>query len=156
MKLFLNPETAEKIKAHAAQAYPEECCGLLIGAVPEDFGEPGARLHADQSRPLANAWEGGAAGKRTRYSLDPLQFAKIERDLAATGRGVIGIYHSHPDVAAWPSPFDLDHAWPSYAYLIVSVRGATIADERVWLRSEDGRAFTEGIVEVTPAQALLK
>ena len=34
---------------------------------------------------------------------------------------LLGFYHSHPDHPAKPSQYDLDHAWPSFSYVIVSV-----------------------------------
>lgn len=146
MRLLLPGLVAAAVDAHAREAYPEECCGLLIGRVPEDFGAPGCALVVAEARPLANGWEGAARARR--YAIDPAELARVERDLAGTGRGVVGVYHSHPDVAAWPSPFDLDHAWPSVAYLIVSVRERRVVDARVWRRSEDGRAFEEGAIEL--------
>lgn len=154
MKLVVAVEAAEEMRAHARKAYPEECCGLMVGPVPGDFGAEGATVRVESVRRLANAWEGG--GRRTRYRFDPLEFSKIERKLAETGRGVLGIYHSHPDVAAWPSPFDLDRAWPSYAYLILSVRDGKPAEERVWRRSEDGRSFYEGVLETARAAVFVK
>ena len=40
---------------------------------------------------------------------------------AELGGELLGFYHSHPDHPARPSQFDLDHAWPTFAYVIVSV-----------------------------------
>ncbi|TPW20013.1 MAG: hypothetical protein FD126_2109, partial [Elusimicrobia bacterium] len=42
---------------------------------------------------------------------------------------------------------DLDNAWPSYAYLIVSVRDRAVSDARVWTLSADRRSFLEGTVQ---------
>lgn len=127
------------IDAYAASAYPEECCGALIGRVPEDFDRPGRLVEATDARALGNAWE--SAGRGTRYQIDPLPLARLERELAGTGRGIVGWYHTHPDVPARPSPFDLLQAWPCYSYLILSVADKRTVDARSWVRSEDGKDF---------------
>ncbi len=145
MDVALPPELAREIEKQAAAAYPEECCGLLVGPLPEDFGEEKARLRVTELRPLKNAWESQA--RTHRYTADPSEFAAVERSLAGTELAVLGVYHSHPDVPAWPSPFDLLRAWPNYAYVIASVRGGRAADLRVWRLSADGRSFREGLIE---------
>ncbi|MBI3299393.1 MAG: M67 family metallopeptidase [Elusimicrobia bacterium] len=142
--LELRPAELEAIRAHAERAHPEECCGLLAGRLPADFGSPAARLSATESVPLENK----AASYRTnRFTFDPLAQAKAERALEARGLAVLGVYHSHPDAPAWPSPYDLENAWPSYAYLIVS-SGRGAGDARVWTLAADRRSFLEGTVQL--------
>ncbi len=145
MSLRLAANLREQILKAAEKAYPEEACGLLLGAVPGNFEAPGRELRIDEARPLANGWEAGA--KTNRYALDAKALAHIERSLSGTGRAVVGVYHSHPDAPAWPSPFDLERAWPCYSYLIVGVRGGRAAEARSWMRSEDGRNFNEEPVQ---------
>ena len=145
MNLVLSDFVFDRITEHARSAYPEECCGLLVGEVPPEFCEKSGVLRISESRPMGNTWQ--SSQKARRYQLDPLTFARMESEFHGTSRGVIGIYHSHPDVAAWPSPFDLEQAWPCYAYLIVSVKQGTIADARVWGLSEDRRSFWEGVLD---------
>jgi len=41
------------------------------------------------------------------------------------------------------SPFDLERAWPCYSYWIVCVREGRTAGSRSWMRSEDGKSFSE-------------
>lgn len=149
MILRLRPGDLAAVRGHAARAFPEECCGLLAGPLPEGFGAPGAVLAPTETLPLENAWE--AAGRNNRFRLDGLALARAERAFEARGLAVLGVYHSHPQAPAWPSPFDLDNAWPSYAYLIVSVRDASPADARVWTLSADRRSFLEGTVDVSEA-----
>ena len=143
MILKLTPADLDVLRSRAARAYPEECCGLLAGPLPDGFGRPEAVVDVTETVPLDNAWEGP---RTNRFRFDGLALAKIERGLEARGLSVLGIYHSHPDAPAWPSPFDLDNAWPSYAYLIVSARKGTTGEARVWTLSEDRRSFLEGTV----------
>jgi proteasome lid subunit RPN8/RPN11 len=134
-------------RAAAEAAFPEECCGLLIGPLPEQFAVQGRRVVVDEARPLPNGWEAAAQTKTTRYQIDPKTLAKVELELSGTGRGIVGFYHSHPSVPAWPSPFDLERAWPCYSYWIVCVREGTARESRSWMRSEDGDSFTEEPIE---------
>lgn len=142
MSLRVPRAVAAAARAHAEKTFPEECCGALIGQVPADFAKPGRAVVVQEARPLPNGWESGQARER-RYQLDPKVLAKLELELSGTGRGVVGFYHSHPSVPAWPSPFDLERAWPCYSYWIVCVREGKAQESRSWVRTEDGRSFIE-------------
>ena len=60
------------------------------------------------------------------------------------GGELLGFYHSHPDHPARPSQFDLDHAWPTFAYVIVAVAAGRAGDMTVWFLKEDRSSFDEG------------
>jgi len=68
---------------------------------------------------------------------------------------VVGFYHSHPDHPARPSAFDLEHAWPFYSYVIVSVEDGAVADMRSWRLRDDRSEFEpepwESVGEDAPA-----
>ena len=53
----------------------------------------------------------------------PVVLDHARRHLPQAGGELLGFYHSHPDHPARPSQYDLDHAWPFFSYVIVSVRG---------------------------------
>lgn len=142
MTVFIIKGAFQEIERHVLSAYPEEGCGVLIGEVPANFGKPECEVRISEVRLLQNTWERSA--KTHRYLADDKALAQIEREYAGKSEGIVGIYHSHPDIAAWPSPFDLERAWPCYAYLILSVRRGKIDDARVWGLSEDSRGFLEG------------
>ena len=106
--LRLSAALAEAIRAHGRETYPHECCGFLLGA-------PG------EAREIARASNAREDSPQNRYLIPPIEFVRVQRDADARGLDVIGFYHSHPDHPARPSAFDREHAWPGYAYLIVSV-----------------------------------
>ena len=54
---------------------------------------------------------------------------------------ILGFYHSHPDAPARPSQYDLDHAWPVYSYVIVSVPGGEPAKMTSWVLRDDRAGF---------------
>jgi desampylase len=114
------------IIAHARDAAPAECCGLLVGA-----GEFIAE--AVRTRNLA--------ADRGRFLIDPEDHINARRDARHRGLEVLGFYHSHPRSPATPSPTDLAEAsYPGHLYLIVSVL-AEPADVRLY--QFDGGAFRE-------------
>ena len=54
---------------------------------------------------------------------------------------VVGFYHSHPESPAVPSQYDLEHAWPTYSYIIVSVINQKAGDLFSWEQRPDRSKF---------------
>lgn len=127
----------EEIRRHLVAAYPDEGCGLLLGT-EDGGGHVLVRNHVPV--PNRRRSDGGA---RTRYVIAPEDYLAAERRAAAEGCDVLGVYHSHPDVAARPSEYDAEHAWPWYRYLIVSVGEGRVREERVYQLREDRTGFDE-------------
>jgi proteasome lid subunit RPN8/RPN11 len=128
--LTFDPGVADAIRNHGRETYPNECCGALIGkdgVVTEAF-------------PLPNTTE---EGPRRRFLIRPQDYRDAERRAAASGAELVGFYHSHPDHPARPSAYDLDHAWPFFAYVIVSVREGEPKEMYSWRLREDRSAFDE-------------
>jgi proteasome lid subunit RPN8/RPN11 len=67
-----------------------------------------------------------------------------ERRAGELGGELLGFYHSHPDHPARPSQYDLDHAWPNFAYVIVAVAAGRAGDMTVWWLKDDRTSFEEG------------
>ena len=125
-----------EIAAHAERDYPYECCGLLLGS----FGADGTKLVAE-TYPISNAREEEA--KRNRFLIRPEELMRGEKYAARKELEVLGFYHSHPDHPAVPSQYDLEHAWPVYSYMVVSVRAAQAEDLRSWEMEFDRSRFNE-------------
>jgi proteasome lid subunit RPN8/RPN11 len=119
------------IRRHGEETYPHECCGALIGA-------GGLVTHAE---PLPNTTE---EGPRRRFLVRPADYRLAEQRASERGGELLGFYHSHPDHPARPSQFDLDHAWPTFAYVIVAVASGRAGDMTVWFLKEDRSSFDEG------------
>ncbi len=127
------------IDAHLERSYPSEGCGFLLGttnpcAVRDHLTVPNRREK-----------DGAAA---TRYLITPNDFRDAERRAAELGLELIGTYHSHPDVAAVPSDYDREYAWPTYRYLIVRVAAGIASGHRVWELTDDRSRFREHAVVV--------
>ncbi len=95
----------------ARLAYPEECCGLLLGQkTPEEW-----MIH--WMLPLPN---NAPPDERTRqYEFEPLLFRDIELLSSKYSFTLLGIYHSHPQGTAIPSEKDIRMAWDDYLYCII-------------------------------------
>jgi proteasome lid subunit RPN8/RPN11 len=133
-------EQRDQMSAHGEQTYPYECCGFLIGR------REGVRKHVEEVRPAGNAREDSP---QNRYLIQPEEMLHAERDARRAGREILGFYHSHPDVPARPSQYDLEHAWPVYSFLIMSVQQGQTRDMHSWILLDDRSRFEEETIEVT-------
>lgn len=130
----LSPSAYAAIARHAASAYPYECCGALIGT------RVGELADVIDVRQLVNVTD---EGPRRRFLVSADDYRACEAYAARVGADLLGFYHSHPDHPAEPSQYDLDHAWPNFSYVIVSVRAGTPGDLRSWRLRPDRSAFVE-------------
>lgn len=141
MTLTLGENELDQIRRHGESDYPHECCGLLIGSFAPDGGKVALEIF-----PISNARE--EAAKRNRFLIAPQDLMRGEKHARQSRRDVVGFYHSHPDHPAVPSAFDLDHAWPVYSYVIVSVRDGVASDLFSYeLRSDRSRFDSEDLVK---------
>jgi len=123
-----------QLEAHAAETYPHECCGALYG---EATGTGFAVVEAVRFPNTTSE------GPRRRFLIQPSDYRVAEAHARDTKRPLIGFYHSHPDHPARPSQYDLDHAWPFFSYIIVSVRAGAPEDMTSWRLREDRSAFDQ-------------
>lgn len=113
----------DEMKAHSRETYPDECCGFLIGDLPPAEFESTRAIST-----LARAQNEFDGERRRRFLIRPEELREMERQTEREGRAVLGFYHSHPDHPARPSRFDQEHAWPWYAYIVLSVTATEVAD----------------------------
>lgn len=126
----LSVEVVNAIHAHGRETYPNECCGALIG-------RDGL---VQETLALPNTTE---EGPRRRFLVRPSDYRAAEAHASARDADLLGFYHSHPDHPAQPSQYDLDHAWPSFSYVIVSIRYGEHREMRSWRLRDDRSAFDE-------------
>ena len=116
----------EEILRHAKEAYPNECCGVLVGANTD-------RAH-------------------DRYIIDPKEFNLIDKMARSCSMDVMGFYHSHPDHPDKPSETDREWGQTGYSYIIVSVKGGKDTSARSWMIEEDTSPFTEEKIKILENQ----
>ena len=130
-RLAITSAVDTAIRLHGQETYPHECCGALVGS-------DGA-VTAVVALPNTTA-----EGPRRRFLVRPSDYQLAEQRAGELGGELLGFYHSHPDHPARPSQFDLDHAWPTFAYIIVAVAAGVSAAMTVWYLQEDRSRFEEG------------
>lgn len=135
------PAPLEKALLRAAEAaYPEECCGALLGRVAGDERRVSELLPLDNAR---------ATQRRRRFLITPDDYRHAERKADACGLKLIGFYHSHPDHPSRPSEYDRRHALPWHSYVIVALDGGSAHEWRSWVLSPDRSRFD---AEATPQE----
>jgi proteasome lid subunit RPN8/RPN11 len=130
-RLTISVAIDRAIRRHGEETYPHECCGALVGKGTIVTGVVA----------LPNTTE---EGPRRRFLVRPSDYRLAERQATELGGALLGFYHSHPDHPARPSQYDLDHAWPTFAYVIVAVAAGAAGDMTVWFLKDDRSIFEEG------------
>ena len=133
--IIASKQQLDEIRRHGVRDYPYECCGLLLGRYTAE-GKV-----VTETYPISNAREESA--KRNRFLITPEELMRGERYAATRDLEVVGFYHSHPDSPAVPSNYDLEHAWPTYSYIIVSTRADQATDLFSWEQQEDRSRFNQ-------------
>jgi proteasome lid subunit RPN8/RPN11 len=114
---------------HAREAYPRECCGILLG-VEKDGGE---RV-VTSAFPSRNAYEGDQSD---RFQIDPRDQVRASLKCRSENIDILGFFHSHPDCDAYFSATDLKNSWPWYSNIVISIRKGEIANAAAFRANED-------------------
>ena len=125
----------EAIRRHGRESYRDEACGVLFGS--QTGSEHGVK-EVQHVQPLANSRDGE---RHRRFLITPKDYQRAEAEATARGLTLLGFYHSHPDHPAFPSGYDLDHGFPFFSYVIVSVQKGEPTEVRSFVMKEDRSAF---------------
>jgi proteasome lid subunit RPN8/RPN11 len=87
---------------------PDEACGALLGNVEHDS------MVIRSYKPITNI----AGSKHNQFEFDRGQLLKLLYPVQESQW--IGIFHSHPSSAAYPSATDLQKSWHLPIYMILS------------------------------------
>ena len=143
--LVLSDPLRRRIESEGTAAYPNECCGILIGRDVVAAAGGTKRRVVDRLEPGTNVFE--ADEQYHRFSIDPRQQMRAERAAEAEGKVVLGFYHSHPDHPARPSETDRQYGWPYYSYVIVSIANGEAVDMTSWVLDEQTESFSRQDIE---------
>ena len=94
--------------AHAKKEVPNEACGIVAGL---------------DGRPVKFFPATNVDRSPTRFTVDPKDVLRIQREIDAHGWELMCIFHSHTHTQAFPSSTDVNFAagWPDQYYLIASL-----------------------------------
>ena len=135
------------IMAETSLRYPEEACGLLLE------GRGGA-LRFTAIPNIAGTALGSQTSTRSGrdgYVMEPKALMAALTAAEGEGWGLRAIVHSHPDVGAYFSREDKEMAlaggdeplWPGVDYLVISCRGGSCDDARLYRWDPAARDFNE-------------
>lgn len=126
LRVKIDRKAIDDMIAHAREAAPNECCGLLVG-------RRGAIDRVVRARNLHDS--------PTRYSIDPADHFGAIHAARSQGQAVIGAYHSHPASSAAPSESDISEATggSEFLYVIVSLVEGAGAENLCVYRVRHGR-----------------
>lgn len=151
--LAIRRDVLDAIYAHAAEAYPSECCGFVAGPASDvalldeairEVNEADKYHRLDPERfPRTST---------TYFKIHELRAAKAFDRGAAAGRPIKVIYHSHCDAGSYFSPEDAatfasggQLMWPC-AFIVVSVMNGTPVGHQLWVHAPGTDGFVEGII----------
>jgi proteasome lid subunit RPN8/RPN11 len=112
----MTPNEYAAIRRHGEEAYPHECCGILLGSFADDGRRVVTRsVRCDNAR---------TDSRHNRYLIDPRELVRVQREGRERSEDIVGFYHSHPDHPAHWSATDLAEAhWIGCSYVITRVAG---------------------------------
>jgi|YNPBryulayer2012_1023412.scaffolds.fasta_scaffold01113_6 proteasome lid subunit RPN8/RPN11 len=138
--MLISLSNLNRIKAHAKETFPEECCGLLIGNVEEENAI--RRNIVRYIAPCVNRWR----GDRTQgFEIAAYQRYDIEMAAKEYGMSIVGTYHSHTLFGAFPSAADCDEIPIYQTMLIVAVSNGVVEEVRAFCKDINREVVEEHI-----------
>ncbi|MGB8028581.1 MAG: M67 family metallopeptidase [Terracidiphilus sp.] len=137
-----------ELRAHAEEAFPNECCGALLGRITAEGWQIDSLMRATNSR---------AESLRDRYEIAPAELVKIAREARSRGLEIAGFYHSHPGHPARWSAADLEEAhWLGCVYVITEVIQGKAKDTNALMlagTAEENKHFVPQRIEIDSTSA---
>ena len=121
----------------AVHTFPDECCGFIFGLQGNLKDDVKIALEVNNAEAL---------DKNRYFKISSYDYLKAEHYAEQNNLALLGIYHSHPNHPALPSPDDTQFALPNISYLIISVYGQIVSEIKCW-RLDENKMFTEQVVE---------
>ena len=142
-----------ELYAHALEADPEECCGLITGSKALRFATAHkcrndmTRLH--DSDPVAYPRDG-----RQAFHMNEMDYMRVDEQAQDRGEWVTGVYHSHVDVSAGVYFSEMDQSFaaqplfpfPDASHVVLSVCDRVVTTG-VFNRDPNTGLFAGRIVE---------
>lgn len=106
----ISQELLDEIVAHAREAAPNECCGMVAA-------EDGEAVRVYRARNVAPS-------PMLAYEIEGAEQYRIQMEIENAGLDLGAIYHSHPRTEPYPSQTDINLAfYPEAVYVIVGLAG---------------------------------
>lgn len=147
MTFTLNGSSLAAMHAHAREAYPDECCGMIF---EREGREEIVRATNIQNELHAQDPDRFPRTGATGYTMGP-EVAPILIGSERDGLRLLAIYHSHPEREAYFSQEDRKQAlgargepiYPQAAYIVMSVRNREVRATKVFVWDAVARDYVE-------------
>ncbi len=138
-KIILHQNIIDDFINHAQGEYPHECCGFILGEFKSNDSVALKYISVENKK---------QENRERRFLIDPSAYQKAEDEADKHKLSIISIVHSHPDHPDKPSDFDLNHAWPGFSYIIISIKNGKFQSYRSWQLNQDRSTFIEEEINV--------
>jgi adenylyltransferase/sulfurtransferase len=144
--VVLPTSVLNEIFAHAREAEPEECCGLITG------GDDARYRHVVRCRNDMTRWHERDPETYPRdgtqgFYMNEQDYLRVDEEASARGERVTCVYHSHVECGAYFSEMDQDFAlqelfpFPGADHLVVAVIGGKVVDQVLFRRESGSERF---------------
>ena len=135
------------IAEHAAETFPDECCGVIITVGTADEAR---RLENIQNKLHAHDPQTYPRTAVIAYAMDPLELDNVLRDAELRGGKLKAFYHSHPNHEAYFSDEDKvfampfgEPAYPDAGQIVISIYDRVVRNMKAFAWSESAKDFLE-------------
>jgi proteasome lid subunit RPN8/RPN11 len=155
-KTEIRQATFDAIVAEAERAYPDECCGFIIG---DDRLEELRPITNIQNRKHAEDARAFPRDARTAFLMDPGEQLAALVEMDERKLELRALYHSHPDHDAYFSATDRARAcsfdpnepdYPDTLYIVISVRNGKFAQAAAFAWDAQRKEFAETAITLAP------
>jgi len=148
-RLIVPKQIYAEMVAQAIAELPNECCGLLAGAVeecPDVNGSPVRIGRVVKGYPLVNEAQSGV-----EFLSQPESMFAAMRDMNKHLLDTLAVYHSHPTSPPVPSKTDLARNYsPEVMNLIISLTASPPVVRAWWLTELEYREAEWGMASSEP------
>jgi proteasome lid subunit RPN8/RPN11 len=148
MKSSISRDVMHAVRAHCEQAYPDECCGMIVSFA--DGRSRAIPIRNIQDEMHAKDPVSYPRTARTAYTGHPADLRAALESAEEPGCSLVAFYHSHPDHDSYFSAEDTAQAtpfgepsYPDALQLVISVRDCHARETKAFAWSPDAGAYVE-------------
>jgi len=139
--IILSKTHLSDIQTHGKDAYPNECCGAMLGT-------RNSQTQVKEVIQIIRLENITADDKQRHFAITDKDYQQLEKQAESLGLTLLGFYHTHPDHPAKPSPTDLSYAWPFFSYIILAVHSGKPKDINSFELDLDSRTFKSESLQI--------
>lgn len=135
----ISADVLHDLFAHALEALPEECCGLVLRNGPYRYGLV-ERCRNEMTARHANEPETYPRDGKAAFYMSDYDVLRVRREAEVSGREVTAVYHSHVGAGAYLSEMDLEYAehalfpFPEADQIVLPVYDKSVREPGVFRR----------------------